>query len=93
MDHLWAGIRQGFMPTAHFTPAGASCPQLPVLSPMMWGMMDVPDPSEERIQRCEIDSEKLVKETLNPNEESCQRLKHRRNGKQSDRSELDCRPG
>lgn len=81
------------MPTAHFTPAGASWPRLPVLSPMMWGMMDVPDPSDERIQRSETGKEKVAKETLNPNEESCQKLKHRRNGKESDRSELDCRPG
>ncbi|XP_051715972.1 protein starmaker isoform X2 [Ctenopharyngodon idella] len=92
MDHLWAGIRQGFMPTAHFTPTGASWPRLPVLSPMMWGMMDVPEPSEERIQRSETGKEKVAKETLNPNEESCQRLQHRKNGKESDRSELDCRP-
>lgn len=82
MDHLWAGIRQGFMPTVHFTPPAASWPRLPVLNPMAWGMMDVPDPSEERIQCSETDKEKLAK------------AKHRRNGKESDRSsELDCRPG
>ncbi|KAK7138005.1 hypothetical protein R3I94_013594 [Phoxinus phoxinus] len=91
MDNLWAGTRQGFMPTAHFTPAGASWPRLPVLSPM-WGMMDVPDPGEERIQRSETDKEKVTKETVNPNEESCQKLKRRKNGRESDRSELDCRP-
>ncbi|KAI2656871.1 Replicase polyprotein 1a [Labeo rohita] len=89
VDHLWAGIT----PTAHFTPAGASWPRLPVLNPMAWGMMDVPDPSEERIQCSETDKEKVTKETLKPNEESCQRPKHRRNVKESDRScELDCRP-
>ncbi|XDV37280.1 hypothetical protein PO909_006905 [Leuciscus waleckii] len=92
MDNLWAGTRQGFMPTPHFTPAGASWPRLPVLSPMMWGMMDLPDPSEERTQRSETDKEKVTKETVNPNEETCQRLKRRKNGKESDRSELDCRP-
>ncbi|XP_077104154.1 uncharacterized protein LOC143757051 [Siphateles boraxobius] len=92
MDNLWAGTRPGFMPTAHFTAAGASWPRLPVLSPMMWGMMDVPDPSEERIQCSETNKEKVTKETVNPNEESCQRLKRRKNGKESDRSELDCRP-
>lgn len=96
MDNLWAGTRQGlahFTPTAHFTPAGASWPRLPVLSPMMWGMMDLPDPSEERTQRSETDKEKVTKETVNPNEETCQRLKRRKNGKESDPSELDCRPG
>ncbi|KAK2891133.1 hypothetical protein Q8A67_013776 [Cirrhinus molitorella] len=90
-DHVWAGVRQEFMPTAHFTPAGAFWPRLPVLSPMTCG--NVPDPSEEKIQCSETDREKMTKETLNPNEESCQRPKHRRNGKESDRSsELDCRP-
>lgn len=84
MDHLWAGIRQEFMPTAHFTPPAASQPRLPVLNPMTWGMMDVPDPSEERIQCSEPDKEKVTKA----------KPKHRRKGKESDRSsELDCRPG
>ncbi|XP_073677244.1 uncharacterized protein [Garra rufa] len=92
-DHLWAGIRQEFMPTAHFTPGGASWPRLPVLNPMTWGMMDIPDPSEETILCSETDKEKVTGETLNPNEKSCQRPKHKRNGKESDRSsELDCRP-
>jgi len=88
-DNLWAGTRPGFMPSAHFTPAGASLPRFPVLSPMMWGMMDVPDPCEESIHH----KEKVTKETVHPNEESCERLKRRKNGKENDRSELDCRPG
>ncbi|XP_058654326.1 glutamic acid-rich protein isoform X2 [Onychostoma macrolepis] len=86
MDHLWAGIRQGFMPKVHFTPPAASWPRLPVLTslcPMAWGMMDVPDPKEERIQCSETDKKKVTKA----------KPKHRRNGKESDRSsELDCRP-
>ncbi|XP_016413751.1 glutamic acid-rich protein-like isoform X2 [Sinocyclocheilus rhinocerous] len=83
MDHLWAGIRQGFMPTAHFTPPAASWPRLRVLNPMTWGVMDVPDPSEERIQCSEPDKIKVIKA----------KPKHRRKGKESDRSsELDCRP-
>ncbi|KAG1954430.1 hypothetical protein F2P79_008748 [Pimephales promelas] len=88
VDNLWAGTRPGFVPSAHFTPAGASLPRFPVLSPMMWGMMDVPDPCEESIHH----KEKVTKETVHPNEESCERLKRRKNGKENDRSELDCRP-
>ncbi|XP_026135219.1 uncharacterized protein LOC113113314 [Carassius auratus] len=83
MDHLWAGIRQGSMPTAHFTPPAASWPRLPVLNPMTWGMMDAPVPSEETIQCSEPDKEKVTQA----------KPKHKRKGKGSDRSsELDCRP-
>ncbi|XP_051505747.1 glutamic acid-rich protein isoform X2 [Myxocyprinus asiaticus] len=81
------------MPTAHFTPAGASLPQLPVLNPMAWGMMDMPDPCKERIQFSETNGEKITKETLNPSEECSQRLEERTKGKERDRSsELDCKP-
>lgn len=82
----WAGIRH----TGRFTPTGASWPQLPVLNPMAWGMMD--DPGVERTQCSE--TENTAKEMLKPSEGSNQRLKHKRKGRERDQSsELDCRPG
>ncbi|XP_052005710.1 ABC transporter F family member 4 [Xyrauchen texanus] len=95
IDHMWenswAGSRQ--VPTAHFTPAGASLPQRPVVNPMAWGMMDMPGPCKERIQFSETNGEKITKEMLNPSKESSQRLEERMKGKECDRSsELDCKP-
>lgn len=86
VEHLW----QGLQPTAHFTPAAASWPPLPVFNPMM----DVPGFSQGRVQSSEKNQENVAEETMNPKEENHLRVKHRRNGKESDRtSELDCRPG
>ncbi|XP_055034432.2 uncharacterized protein [Misgurnus anguillicaudatus] len=89
----WVGVRQGLIPTGHFTPAGASWPRLPVINPVPWGMMDVPDSGGEKIQCSETDQGNPTKEMLNPPKESKQRLKHRRRGGECDQlSELDCRP-
>ncbi|XP_073778175.1 uncharacterized protein isoform X3 [Danio rerio] len=85
VEHLW----QRLQPTAHFTPAAASWPPLPVVNPMM----EVPGSSQKRVQRNENYQENVGEETIDPNEENHLRVKHRRNGKESDRtSELDCKP-
>ncbi|XP_073668269.1 uncharacterized protein [Paramisgurnus dabryanus] len=95
IDHTWqnpwVGVRQGL--TGHFTPAGASWPRLPVINPVPWGMMDVPDSGGEKIQCSETDQENPTKEMLNPPKESKQRLKHKRRGGECDQPpELDGRP-
>lgn len=79
--------------TGHLPPTGASWPQL-VLNPMAWGMMDVPNPGVERTHCSETSQENTTKEMLKPSEESNQRLKHKKKGRERDHfSELDCRPG
>ncbi|XP_056626295.1 uncharacterized protein LOC130438410 isoform X2 [Triplophysa dalaica] len=78
--------------TGHLTPTGASWPQL-ILNPMAWGMMDVSNPGVERTHCSETSQENTTKEMLKPSEESNQRLKHKKKGRERDNfSELDCRP-
>ncbi|XP_057205781.1 protein starmaker isoform X2 [Triplophysa rosa] len=93
INHMYQNPLADIRHTGQFTPTGASWPQLPVLNPMAWGMMDVPYPGVERTHCSETGQENTTKEMLKPSEESNQRLKHKRKGRDRDQSsELDCRP-